>query len=97
MVNGLSPSNIPYQGFPANAVGATPVTKDIASYCYDTQRTNIAKTYHHLTSEDKQSYTWPIIGAVVSFYHCLPLHQSNAANPNIQLVCNKAQEIQKGS
>lgn len=65
MVNGL-PSNIPYAGYPANAVGATPVTKDIASYCYDTQRPNISKTYGYLTSQDKTSCTWPVIGAVVS-------------------------------
>ena len=81
MVNGLSPSNIPYQGFPANAVGATHVTKDIASYCYDTQRTNIAKTYHHLTSEDKQSYTWPIIGAVVSFLSLLAVTSIKRGKP----------------
>lgn len=66
MVNGMSPSNIPYQGFPYNAVGATPVTKDIASYSYDTQRPNIAKTYGYLTTEDKPKYTWPVIGLVVS-------------------------------
>lgn len=65
MVNGL-PSNVPYAGYPGNAIGATPVTKDIASYCYDTQRPNIAKTYDYLTTQEKPSYTWPIIGAVVS-------------------------------
>ena len=61
MVNGLSPSNIPYQGFPANAVGATP--------------------YHHLTSEDKQSYTWPIIGAVVSFLSLLAVTSIKRGKP----------------
>lgn len=65
MVNGIS-SNIPYAGYPANAAGATRVTKDIASYCYDTQRPYIAETYGYLTSKDKTSYTWPVIGAVVS-------------------------------
>ncbi len=65
MVNGIS-SFVPYQGYPANATGATPVTKDIASYCYDTQRPNISKTYTYLTTEDKPNYTWPVIGAVVS-------------------------------
>ncbi len=65
MVNGIS-SNIPYVGYPANATGATPVTKDIASYCYDTQRPNISETYGYLTSDNKQNYTWPVIGAVVS-------------------------------
>ena len=44
MVNGISP-NIPYSGYPANATGATPVTRDIASYCYDTQKNNISKDY----------------------------------------------------
>ncbi len=67
MVNGLNSSRVPYQGYPNNATGATQVTKDIASYCYDTQKTNISKTYGYLTSDDKPSYTWPVIGAIVSF------------------------------
>lgn len=72
MVNGI-PSNIPYNGYPANATGATPVTKDIGSYCYDTQRPYIAKNYSYLTTEDKPSYTWPIVGTVVSFLSLLAL------------------------
>ena len=66
MVNGIPSSNIPYAGFPYNATGATPVTKDIASYCYDTQRPYISQTYGYLTSDNKQNYTWPVVGAVVS-------------------------------
>lgn len=66
MVQGVTSSLVPYQGFPANAVGATKVTKDIASYCYDTQKNNISKTYGYLTTEDNPSYKWPVIGAVVS-------------------------------
>ena len=31
MVQGVYASQIPYQGYPSNAVGATKVTKDIAS------------------------------------------------------------------
>ncbi len=62
----VTQSNIPYVGYPANAVGATPVTKDIASYCYDTQKPHISETYGYLTSNQKQNYTWPIIGTVVS-------------------------------
>ncbi len=65
MVNGISP-NIPYSGYPANATGATPVTRDIASYCYDTQKNNISKTYGYLTTESKPNYTWPIVGGIVS-------------------------------
>lgn len=66
MVNGITSPHIPYAGYPANAVGATQVTKDIASSCFDTQRPYIAKTYNYLMTEDKPSYTWPVIGAVVS-------------------------------
>ncbi len=71
MVNGISSSQVPYQGYPANAVGATRVTKDIASYCYDTQRTNIGKTYAYLTTEEKHNYTWPVVGLVTSFLSLL--------------------------
>ncbi len=67
MMNNISSSYIPYQGYPANATGATQVTKDIASYCYDTQRPNISKTYGYLISEEKPNYTLPVIGALVSF------------------------------
>lgn len=70
MVNGVS-SSIPYQGYPHNCTGATPVTKDIASYCYDTQRPSIADTFAHLTTKDKPSYTLPIIGCVASFLSIL--------------------------
>ena len=66
MVIGVYSSQIPYQGFPSNAVGAKKVTKDIASYCYDTQRNNISKTYTYLTTDDTPSYKWPVIGTVVS-------------------------------
>ena len=73
MVHCIYASQIPYQGYPTNAVGATKVTKDIASYCYDTQRNNIAKTFGHLTSEEKPDYTWPIVGAAVSAISLLAL------------------------
>ena len=66
MVNGINSSYVPYSGYPANATGATQVTKDIASYCYDTQRPKIAETYGYLTSNEKPDYTWPVIGTVVS-------------------------------
>lgn len=66
MVNGINSSQLPYAGYPANAVGATPVTRDIASYCYDTQRPHVAKTYGYLTGEHKESYTWPVIGLISS-------------------------------
>lgn len=66
MVQGVTSSFIPYQGYPANATGATGVTKDIASYCYDTQKNNISKTYTYLTTDDNPSYKWPVIGTVVS-------------------------------
>jgi len=65
MTNSIS-SRIPYAGYPYNATGATPVTKDIASYCFDTQRPYIQKTTDYLTSENNQSYKWPIIGTIVS-------------------------------
>ena len=65
MTNSIS-SRVPYAGYPYNATGATPVTKDIASYCYDTQRPYIQKTTNFLTTEDKTSYKWPLIGAIVS-------------------------------
>ena len=54
MMNSVN-SFVPYQNYPYNATGATPVTKDIASYCYDTQRPDISKTYGYLTHglEDK--------------------------------------------
>ena len=66
MVNGISSSYLPYNGYPANATGATQVTKDIASYCYDTQRPSISKTYGYLTSEHKPDYKWPVIGSIVA-------------------------------
>lgn len=66
MVQGMNSSYIPYQGYPSNAVGATKVTKDIASYCYDTQKNNISQTYSYLTTNDNPSYKWPVIGTVVS-------------------------------
>lgn len=59
-------SNVPYPNYPYNAVGATPTTKDIASTCYDAQRPYVAKTYEYLTTEHKPSYTWPVIGTIVS-------------------------------
>ncbi len=67
MVNGISSPHIPYNGYPGNAIGETQVTKDIASTCFDAQRPYIAKTYEFLTTEEKPSYTLPVIGAVVSF------------------------------
>lgn len=73
MVQGVSSSYIPYQGFPHNAVGANNVTKDIASYCYDTQKTNIGKTYSFLTTDDTPSYKWPIIGVVTSLLSLIAL------------------------
>ena len=66
MVHGVYASQIPYQGYPSNAVGATKVTKDIASYCFDTQRNEISKTYGYLTSDEKPSYKWPVVVVVVS-------------------------------
>lgn len=67
MVNGINASQIPYGGYPSNAVGATGMTKDIASYSYDTQRPAIARNYAYLTSDNKQDLTWPIVGVVTSF------------------------------
>ena len=64
-MNGVS-SFTPYAGYPYNATGATPVTKDIGSHCFDTQRPNIEKTNAYLMSDNKQNYTWPIIGTAVS-------------------------------
>ena len=66
MVQSVYSSQIPYQGYPSNAVGATKVTKDIASYCFDTQKNNISKTYSYLTTEEKPNYKWPIMGLAVS-------------------------------
>ncbi len=66
MIQSVYPSQIPYQGYPANAVGATKVTKDIASYCFDTQKNDISKTYAFLTTDEKPNYTWPVLGLVVS-------------------------------
>ena len=54
MTNQVS-SRIPYAGYPHNATGATPVTKDIASYCFDTQRPYIQRTTEFVTSQDKQN------------------------------------------
>ena len=65
MVNGINSSYVPYSGYPANATGATQVTKDIASYCYDTQRPAIAETYEYLTTDHKPDYKWPVIGSIV--------------------------------
>ncbi len=73
MVQGIYSSQIPYQGYPSNAVGATKVTKDIASYCFDTQKNNISKTYTFLTTEEKPNYTWPIVGLAVSALSLLAL------------------------
>lgn len=71
MAYNFNSSLTPYSGYPANAVGVTPVTKDIASYSYDTQRQNIQKTYNYLTTEQKTDYTWPIVGVAVSALACL--------------------------
>lgn len=65
MFNGIS-SRVPYANYPYNAVGATPVTKDIASTCFDTQRPHIQQTMDYLCDNSRPSYTWPIIGALVS-------------------------------
>ena len=73
MVQGIYSSQIPYQGYPSNAVGTTKVTKDIASYCFDTQKNNISKTYTFLTTEEKPNYTWPIVGLAVSALSLLAL------------------------
>ena len=66
MSNVTNSSYVPYANYPYNAIGANNVTKDIASYSYDGQRPDVAKTYEFLTSEHKPSYTWPVIGTVVS-------------------------------
>lgn len=63
----INSSYHPYAGYPNNAVGANNTTKDIASYCYDTQRNAIARSYEFITSDSKQSLTWPIVGTLVSF------------------------------
>lgn len=81
MVNGISSSYVPYSGYPNNATGATPVTKDIASYCYDTQRPSIAKTYDYLTSDNKQNLTWPIVGVVTSFLSLLAVSALKHGRP----------------
>lgn len=81
MVNGISSSYVPYSGYPYNATGATQVTKDIASYCYDTQRPSIAKTYDYLTSENKQNLTWPIVGVVTSFLSLLAVSAIKRGRP----------------
>ncbi len=87
MVNGIPPSMVPYrsyqdyQGYPANAVGATQMTKDIASYCYDTQKPNISKTYSYLTSDTNPSYTWPVIGVVVSALSLLTVAAMKKGKP----------------
>lgn len=81
MVNGISSSYVPYSGYPHNATGATPVTKDIASYCYDTQRPSIAKTYDYLTSENKTSLKWPIVGVVTSFLSLLAVAAIKRGRP----------------
>ena len=52
--------------YPANCTGACRVTKDIAQYNYDTQRNDIARSIERANSEKKSSYTWPVIGVVVS-------------------------------
>jgi len=62
----FSSSYLPIAGYPPNATGACEMTKNNASYCYDTQRNAINKTYTHLTSEQKPNLTWPIVGAVTS-------------------------------
>lgn len=81
MVNGISSSYVPYSGYPHNATGATQVTKDIASYCYDTQRQSIAKTYDYLTSDNKQNLTWPIVGVVTSFLSLLAVSAIKRGRP----------------
>lgn len=87
MVKGIPPSMMPYrvyqdyQGYPANAVGATQMTKDIASYCYDTQKPNISKTFSYLTDDSKPSYTWPIIGTVVSAISLIALTAMKKGRP----------------
>ena len=81
MVNGVSSSYVPYNGYPHNATGATQVTKDIASYCYDTQRPNIAKNYAYLTSDNKQSLTWSIVGVVTSFLSLLAISALKRGRP----------------
>ena len=62
----LVPSYIPDAGYPANCVGATNVTKNIAKSHYDTQRPQIAKSDAQIYNPPKPDYTWPVIGLVVS-------------------------------
>lgn len=81
MVNRISSSYVPYNGYPNNATGATPVTKDIASYCYDTQRPSINKTYGYLTTEQNENLTWPIVGVVTSFLSLLAVGALKRGRP----------------
>lgn len=80
-MSNISSSYLPYAGYPHNAVGANNTTKDIASYCYDTQRNAIAKNYAYITSDDKQNLTWPIVGVVTSFLSLLAVGALKKGRP----------------
>lgn len=69
----ISSSHLPYAGYPPNAVGANNTTKDLSSYCYDTQRNAIAKSYTYSVTENKQDLTWPVVGSIVSFLSLLAI------------------------
>ena len=77
----ISSSQLPYAGYPHNAVGANNTTKDSASYCYDTQRPAIAENYTYLTSDNKQNLTWPIVGTIVSFLSLLIIGKLKGGRP----------------
>lgn len=73
MLSTVNSSQIPYANYPHNAVGSTPVTKDIASLSYDTQKPMIAKQQAYFASDRKQNLTWPIVGIVTSFLSLLAI------------------------
>jgi len=77
----ISSSYLPYAGYPPNASGANNMTKDIASYCYDTQRQAIGETFTYLTSDNKQNLTWPIVGTIVSFLSLLAVGALKRGRP----------------
>lgn len=77
----ISSSQLPYTGYPHNAVGANNTTKDLASYCYDTQRPAISENYAYLTTDNKQNLTWPIVGSVVSFLSLLAIGAIKRGRP----------------
>lgn len=76
-------SNVASVGYPPNTVGATPMTKIIAEDAYDTMRPEIARAIEKRENPSKPSYTWPLIGLLVSAVAMIVVNRAKFKPPTV--------------